>query len=146
LLNIPTKARLIEPSATATSYETNWHSQSNAYEAQRVINTNNTPIYNSGALGYNDQKSYNISTDIEQNLTSIAVYLYHEEYIASAILNYKLLNNDDTFKMVIYGFDVCYGDWDILDQYNLTKAIFVVDKVSGDTYFEEQEILSIYYR
>ena len=58
LLNIPTKARLIEPSATATSYETNWHSQSNAYEAQRVINTNNTPIYNSGALGYNDQKSY----------------------------------------------------------------------------------------
>lgn len=58
LLNIPTKARLIEPSATATSYETNWHGQSNAYEAQRVINTNNTPIYNSGALGYNDQKSY----------------------------------------------------------------------------------------
>ena len=48
--------------------------------------------------------------------------------------------------MVIYGFDVCCGDWDILDQYNLTKAIFVVDKVSGDTYFEEQEILSIYYR
>ena len=48
--------------------------------------------------------------------------------------------------MVIYGFDVCYGDWDILRQYNITKSTFVVDKVSGDTYFEEQEILSIYYR
>lgn len=95
---------------------------------------------------YNDQKSYNISTDIEQYLTSIAVYLYHEEYFTSAILNYKLLNNEDTFKMVIYGFDVCYGDWDILDQYNITKSTFVVDKASGATYFDTQEILAIYYR
>ena len=95
---------------------------------------------------YNDQKSYNISTDIEQYLSSIAVYLYYEEYIVSAILSYKVLNSEDTFKMVFYGFDVCYGDWGVLDQYNLTKATFVVDKVSGNTYFEEQEILSIYYR
>lgn len=58
LLNLPRKARLVEPSATATTYETNWHGQENAYIAQHVRNTGNTPIYNADALGYDSQKSY----------------------------------------------------------------------------------------
>ena len=58
LLNLPRKARLIEPSATATTYETNWHGQDNAYIAQHIQNTGNTPIYNADALGYDSQKFY----------------------------------------------------------------------------------------
>ena len=58
LLNLPTKARLVEPSESNTSYETNWHGQTNAYVPQTVSNTNNTPVYNAGALGYDNQKSY----------------------------------------------------------------------------------------
>lgn len=58
LLNIPRKAVLVEPAPTETSYETNWHGQENAYRAQQVSNTNNTPIYNAEAFGYDNQKSY----------------------------------------------------------------------------------------
>ena len=58
LLNIPRKAVLVEPAPTETSYETNWHGQENAYRAQQVSNTNNTPIYNAEALGNDNQKSY----------------------------------------------------------------------------------------
>ena len=58
LLNLPRKARLIEPLATATTYETNWHGQDNAYIAQHIQNTGNTPIYNADALGYDSQKLY----------------------------------------------------------------------------------------
>ena len=58
LLNLPRKARLIEPSASATTYETNWHGQDNAYIAQHIQNTGNTQIYNADALGYDSQKLY----------------------------------------------------------------------------------------
>lgn len=58
LLNIPRKAVLVEPAQTETSYETNWHGQENAYRAQQVSNTGNTPIYNAEALGNDNHKSY----------------------------------------------------------------------------------------
>lgn len=58
LLNIPRKAVLVEPAPTETSYETNWHGQENAYRAQQVSNTGNTPIYNAEALGNDNHKSY----------------------------------------------------------------------------------------
>ena len=58
LLNLPRKARLVEPSTTATTYETNWHGQENAYVAQHIQNAGKAPIYNADALGYDTQKSY----------------------------------------------------------------------------------------
>ena len=58
LLNLPKKARLVEPSPTATTYETNWHGQNGAYQVQQVNPASNTPIYNTDAVGYDSQKLY----------------------------------------------------------------------------------------
>lgn len=60
ILNLPKMAQLMEPATTNTAYETNWQEEK-AYEKQSVNNAGNTPIYNKGALGYDDQKSYTFS-------------------------------------------------------------------------------------
>ena len=95
---------------------------------------------------YGDEESFRICTDQEEQINRILLYLYCNKYFLDMLLEYEMSSIGDEYVMTIYSYDVCYGDWDMKDEYRLLKYTVVVDKATGNVNFREPIVLKTVYK
>jgi hypothetical protein len=95
---------------------------------------------------YGDEESFKICTDQEERINQILMYLYCNKHSLDIVLDYEMSSIGDEYVMTIYSYAICYGDWDMKDEYSLLKYTVIVDKVTGNVNFQEPIVLKTVYK
>ena len=95
---------------------------------------------------YGDEESFRICTNQEEQINRILLYLYFNKHSPDSLLDYEMSSIGDEYVMTIYSYTVCYGDWDMKDEYSLLKYTVVFDKVTGNVNFQEPIVLKTVYK
>ncbi len=95
---------------------------------------------------YGDIDSYTALTDDEDSIETLLLYLFHHENSLSNVIDYETKSGEREFEMTVYSYDICYGDWDMEDEYRLLRQKITVNKESGEITFQEETVLKTLYR
>lgn len=95
---------------------------------------------------YGDLDSYKAITDDEDGIETLLLYLFHHENSLHNVLDYETKSGESEFEMTVYSYDICYGDWDMQDEYRLYRQSIAVNKETGEITFQEEAVLKTLYR
>ena len=94
---------------------------------------------------YGDEAAYRVCVDQEEQVEQIVLYLYYNDNSLNEILDYEILCDDNEYRIIVYAYDITYGDWGVSDEYSFEKQEIVVDRTSGVVAFQEPtELITIY--
>ena len=95
---------------------------------------------------YGDTESFALTTGQEEQAAHILMYLFYNKYPGRSLLEYSVESTDHEYRVTAYSFAVIYGDWGVMDEYQLLKHTIVVDKTTGGVTFAEPVLLDTLYR
>ena len=95
---------------------------------------------------YGDTESFALNTGQEEQVARILMYLFYNKYPGRSLLEYSVESTDREYRVTAYSFAVIYGDWGVMDEYQLLKHTIVVDKTTGGVTFAEPVLLDTLYR
>ena len=91
---------------------------------------------------YNDEESFRICTDDEEQIREILLYLFYDKCRPDVLLHYELSSDENAYYLTMYSHYISYGDWDMLDTYYFVEQPIVIDKADGSVDFQEYIVLS----
>ena len=95
---------------------------------------------------YNDEESFNVVTNNFEQIKTICLYLFYNQYFLNDILKVETFGEDEEYIIDIYSYYVVGGDWDMKDEYNIVKSTIHVSKISGQILFDEEKIIKTYFK
>lgn len=91
------------------------------------------------------EAAYRVCVDQEELVEQIVLYLYYNDNSLNEILDYEMLCDDNEYRIIVYAYDITYGDWGVSDEYSFEKQEIVVDRTSGVVAFQEPiELITVY--
>ena len=91
---------------------------------------------------YDDEESFRICTDDEEQIRQILLYLFYDKCHPDALLHCELSSSENAYCFTVYSHYISHGDWDMLDTYYFVAHPIVVDKTDGSVDFQEYIVLS----
>ena len=91
---------------------------------------------------YNDEESFRICTDDEEQIREILLYLFYDKCRPDVLLHYELSSDENAYYLTMYSHYISYGDWDMLDTYYFVEQPIIIDKADGSVDFQEYIVLS----
>lgn len=95
---------------------------------------------------YNDEESFNVVTNNFEQIKTICLYLFYNQYFLNDILKVETFGEDEEYIIDIYSYYVVGGDWDMKYEYNIVKSTIHVSKISGQILFDEEKIIKTYFK
>lgn len=123
-----------------------WQYQTTIYEENVISFKKDVALITVRNVVYNDEESFNVVTNNFEQIKTICLYLFYNQYFLNDILKVETFGEDEEYIIDIYSYYVVRGDWDMKDEYNIVKSTIHVSKISGQILFDEEKIIKTYFK
>ena len=123
-----------------------WQYQTTIYEENVISFKKDVALITVRNVVYNDEESFNVVTNNFEQIKTICLYLFYNQYFLNDILKVETFGEDEEYIIDIYSYYVVGGDWDMKDKYNIVKSTIHVSKISGQILFDEEKIIKTYFK
>ena len=119
-----------------------WEVNAHIYEENVISCKKSVADITARNVVYDDEESFRICTDDEEQIRQILLYLFYDKCHPDALLHCELSSSENAYCFTVYSHYISHGDWDMLDTYYFVAHPIVVDKTDGSVDFQEYIVLS----